>query len=466
MAWRNLWRNKRRTLITSASVFFAVFFAVIMRSIQLGSYDRMIMNFIGSYSGYLQIQNSDYLGDPSIDNAFTCSDSLEKGALKIKDIVSLAPHIESFVLASEGTLTKGIIMLAIDPEKEKSFSDPENKLVRYVVSDSAIKCLEHLPGFPPDITEELRKRAGSSYSSRQGFELDLETSATESSLMGKILDACSVSNGYLRNDDDGILLSSRLAAFLKVNIGDTLVLMGQGYHGSSAAGLFPVRGILKMPSPDIDSRLAMMTISEAKKFFSSGDRITSLAVNLTSKSDRVISRTSGELSRILPGKGIVVRTWKELNPVLVQQIRGDSQTGLATLFLLYFIIFFGIFGTVLMMMAERTREFGVLISIGMQRGKLKRILIIEMLLLGITGLLSGLAASAPVIAYYNIHPVVLKGDLGKMMENYGWDAVMPTAWFGPYFYWQALVVFVMVVAALIYPLRKISKLKEIEALRS
>jgi putative ABC transport system permease protein len=465
MAWRNLWRNKRRTVITSASVFFAVFFAVIMRSIQLGSYDRMIMNFIGSYSGYLQIQNSDYLGDPSIDNSFTCTDSLEKGALKIKNVVSVAPHIESFVLASEGTLTKGIIVLAIDPEKEKSFSDPENKLVRYVVSDSAIKFLEHLPGFPPDMTEKLKKKTGSSYSSRQGFELDLETSANESGLIGKILDACSVSNGYLRNDDEGILVSSRLAAFLKVSIGDTLVLMGQGYHGSSAAGLFPVRGILKMPSPDIDSRLAMMTISEAKKFFSS-DKITSLAVNLTSKSDRVISGTSGELSRILPDRSIVVRTWKELNPVLVQQIRGDSQTGLATLFLLYFIIFFGIFGTVLMMMAERTREFGVLISIGMQRGKLKRILVIEMLLLGITGLLSGLAASAPVIAYYNIHPVVLKGDLGKMMENYGWDAVMPTAWFGPYFYWQALVVFVMVIAALLYPLRKISTLKEIEALRS
>jgi ABC-type lipoprotein release transport system permease subunit len=162
----------------------------------------------------------------------------------------------------------------------------------------------------------------------------------------------------------------------------------------------------------------------------------------------------------------VAKTWEELNPVLVQQIQGDSQTGIATLGMLYFIIFFGIFGTVLMMIAERTREFGVLIAIGMQRKRLKRIVTIEMILLGAIGLICGLFASMPFILYFYYYPIVLKGDLGKMMEDYGWDAVMPTAWFGPYFYWQAIIVCIMVLLATIYPLRKIGKLKEIEALRS
>jgi len=104
----------------------------------------------------------------------------------------------------------------------------------------------------------------------------------------------------------------------------------------------------------------------------------------------------------------------------VQQIQGDSQTGIATLAMLYFIIFFGIFGTVLMMIAERTREFGVLISIGMQRSRLKRIITIEMILLGILGLIGGLLASAPFIMYFYYHPILLKGELAKMMEDYGW----------------------------------------------
>jgi putative ABC transport system permease protein len=134
--------------------------------------------------------------------------------------------------------------------------------------------------------------------------------------------------------------------------------------------------------------------------------------------------------------------------------------------MLYFIIFFGIFGTVLMMIAERTREFGVLIAIGMQKKRLKRIVSIEMVLLGFLGLAGGLLASTPFILYFYYHPILLKGDLAKMMEDYGWDAIMPTAWFGPYFYWQGLVVIIMVLLATIYPLRKIGKLKEIEALRS
>jgi ABC-type lipoprotein release transport system permease subunit len=102
----------------------------------------------------------------------------------------------------------------------------------------------------------------------------------------------------------------------------------------------------------------------------------------------------------------------------------------------------------------------------MQKRRLKRIITIEMILLGILGLIGGMLASAPVVMYFYYHPILLKGDIGKMMEDYGWDAVMPTAWFGPYFYWQAIVVCIMVLAATIYPLRKIGKLKEIEALRS
>ena len=282
----------------------------------------------------------------------------------------------------------------------------------------------------------------------------------------EILNSCEISNGFLNNDDAGVLVSDRLAVYLKVSIGDSIILMGQGYHGSSAAGVFPVKGIIKMPVPDIDSRLIIMTIPTAQKFFDSEGMITSLSVNLTGKSHKTLEEAKSNINMLLTDKNIVTKTWEELNPLLVQQIAGDSQSGIAMLGLLYFIIFFGIFGTVLMMVAERKREFGVLISIGMQKRKLKSIITIEMILLGAIGLICGLAASSPVILYFHYYPILLKGDLAKMMEDYGWDAVMPTAWFGQYFYRQAIIVAVMVFLATLYPLRKIGKLKEIEALRS
>ena len=130
IAWRNLWRNRRRTIITSASVFFAVFFAVVMRSYQLGSYDHMINNFIESFTGYLQVQHVKYHDNPAIDNSFDYNDSVLAAISEIERVVSVTPHLESFTLASNGTQTKPAAVIAIDPEKEKSFSDPEAKLVK------------------------------------------------------------------------------------------------------------------------------------------------------------------------------------------------------------------------------------------------------------------------------------------------------------------------------------------------
>jgi ABC-type lipoprotein release transport system permease subunit len=335
------------------------------------------------------------------------------------------------------------------------------------MTDESLDRLRISSNIPVDLLDKVETNLGKAYSSRARLELEMDLSINDAKLyIPEILKSTEVINGYLTQEDNGVIVSDRLASYLKVTIGDTVILMGQGYHGASAAGIFPVRGIIRMPSPEIDNKLIVMTISAAQGFFDEEGKITSLSINLTSKSPRIMREAQKRINSLLTDKNTTTKTWEELNPILVQQIQGDSQTGIATLAMLYFIIFFGIFGTVLMMIAERTREFGVLIAIGMQKRRLKRIVTIEMIILGILGLISGLIASTPFILYFYYNPIILKGDLGKMMEDYGWDAIMPTAWFGPYFYWQAVVVCIMVLLATLYPLRKIGKLKEMEALRS
>ncbi len=296
IAWRNLWRNKRRTIITSASVFFAVFFAVIMRSVQLGSYDRMIMNFIESYSGYLQVQHVKYQDNPSIDYSFEFSDSLEKNISGVEDVVSVAPHIESFVLASSGTQTKGVAVLAIDPEKERRFSNPENKLVKYRISAEAIASLKKSSNNPcSQYLKELKRLRVHPIPHGQGLNLNLDSLLMRSiSIWMRSLSHVRFQTDFLIKDDEGVLVSDRLAGYLKVAIGDTVILMGQGYHGASAAGIFPVRGIIKMPVAEIDSKLIIMTIPAAQDFFDVKGRITSLSVNLTGKSQPHYERRSEE----------------------------------------------------------------------------------------------------------------------------------------------------------------------------
>ncbi|MFO7622627.1 MAG: hypothetical protein R6W81_15405, partial [Bacteroidales bacterium] len=302
IAWRNLWRNKRRTFITAASVFFAVFFAVIMRSYQLGTYDMVINNFIESFSGHLKIQHEKYQDNPLIDYSFEYNDNLAEAISGIESVTSVVPHLESFALVSNGPQSKGAAVIAIDPVMERDFSNPENNLVRYRITPESIVQMKDENVLPAHVIGELEKNTGRAYSSRGRLELELGLPASDNQLyIPPILDNIQVKNGYLEEQDNGVLVSDRLAGFLKVSIGDTVILMGQGYRGVSAAGIFPVRGIIKMPSADIDNRLIVMTIPTAQEFFGCEGMITSLAVNLTGRSNRTMRTAQTEINTLLSG---------------------------------------------------------------------------------------------------------------------------------------------------------------------
>jgi ABC-type antimicrobial peptide transport system permease subunit len=134
--------------------------------------------------------------------------------------------------------------------------------------------------------------------------------------------------------------------------------------------------------------------------------------------------------------------------------------------ILYMVIAFGIFGTVLMMTAERRREFGVLVAVGMQKTKLSAIVVIEMIYIGIMGILSGVVAALPAILYGYAHPIRFRGEIAKMYEDYGMEAVMPMLLPDTYILWQAVVVAVIIIIALAYPIRKIGKMQVVNSLKA
>ena len=400
IAWRNLWRNKRRTLITSASVFFAIFLALLMRGFQLGSYELMVYNIVHAYSGYFQVHSNGYWDDKIINNTFEYNPELVSTFGEVSEIASYAPRLESFALGSYETKTKGVMVNGVVPGKEDDLTGLKKKLVE---------------------------------------------------------------GDYLTKDDDGALVSQKLAEYLKIGIGDTLVLIGQGYHGVSAAGIFPVRGIVHFPSPELDGRMIFLSLPSSQALFSADNRLTSLAFNLVDSEN--YTQVAHQLKEKLDPDLYEVMTWEEMMPEVVQQIESDNASGIIMLSILYMIVGFGIFGTILMMFSERIREFGMMIAIGMQKFKLIRIVIAELFFIGLLGVLAGIAAALPLIYYFVLNPIPLTGELAEATIKMGFEPIMPIAWEPSYFIDQALTVFVILLVVMILPVVKISKLTVINALR-
>jgi ABC-type lipoprotein release transport system permease subunit len=400
LAWRNIWRNKRRTLITTASIFFGVVLSAFMSSMQEGSYAQYISAIVNSYSGYLQVHAKGYWEDKIINNSFTFDKTFDSKFQRINEITIYAPRFETFCLAASEDVTKGVMVMGIDPQKEDRITNISGKL-------------------------------------KQGR--------------------------YLQNEDNGILLGSGLARFLKLGVNDTLVLIGQGYHGTSAAGKYPVRGIIKHPSPELDRSLVCMDIKNCQELFSARDLLTSMVIMVHDNDD--VAPAKDKLVKSL-GSELEVMDWQEMNQLLLKQIESDRAQGVITKGILYMIIAFGILGTVMMMVAERKKEFGVMLAVGMQKYKLISIVILETLFMGMIGVMAGIIASIPLLFYFLYNPIPLTGQAEEMMLQMGFEPAMFFSMAPSVFYDQALTIFIFTLIIGIYPAVNIRNLDIMHALRS
>jgi ABC-type lipoprotein release transport system permease subunit len=400
LAWRNLWRNKRRTLITAASIFFGVLLATLMSSMQEGSYSSMINNIVKFYSGYIQIQNEDYWETKTINNTFVPTDTLIKRIRSVKEATLFTPRLESFALASSEEITRGSLVIGIDPEKEKAVMD-----------------------------------------------------------IGQWIEE----GQYLEQNDQGVLVGFDLAKYLELSVGDSLVMIGQGYHGTTAVGVYPIRGILKFPSPDLNKQSIYMDLRTAQEFYSADHLVTSMVLMLEDQYElnRAMRRLSNQIES--PYR---VMSWEEMHPELLQMVEADRAGAAVMKAILYIIIGFGVLGTIMMLVAERKREMGVMIAIGMQRFKLASILFFETIYIGFIGVIAGFAGSIPVITYFYHHPIPLTGDAAKTMEQMGIEPLMYFSWLPSVFYYQVITVFAITAVIAIYPVLTSHRLKVHMALRA
>jgi putative ABC transport system permease protein len=400
MAWRNIWRNKRRTLITIASILFAVLLASLMESLQKGAWGHMIKNVVNYYFGYVQIHQKGYWDEQSIDKSFALGDHLTALPAASSHIKGLAPRLESFALASTGNNTVGVLVIGIDPQAETRMTKLAERLQR---------------------------------------------------------------GNYLAAEDDAALLAEGIAERLKLDVGDTIILVSQGYHGVNAAAKYPVKGIVRFGSPELNKQMVYLPLLAAQRFYGAEGLVTSLAVNIAKEEQ--VTPVVKALKRKLDPEHYEVMDWPEMMPDLLQAKALDSAGNYIVYFILYLVIAFGILGTILMMTKEREYEFGVLVAIGMGRFALGFMVWLEIILLGMLGALVGIAASFPVVWYFYVNPIRFTGDYAGLLEKFGFEPIFPAAFNAQVFLTQAIIVLLLTSVLAIYPIFKIKRLEPVHAMR-
>ncbi len=361
----------------------------------------MIDAMVGSYTGYAQVHTNGYWEEQTIDNSLELTPELQKLLQDDKEIIDFVPRLEGFALSAVGDVTKGAMVVGVDVDKEEQYN-------------------------------QLHERV--------------------------------VEGEYISSTDKAVMVGAGLAEYLKVGVGDTVVLIGTGYHGASAAGKYPIKAIVKFGSPDLSKQLVFMPMHIAQPYFDVENRYSALILQFDNK-DNAIAAVAALKDEI--GEEYEILDWQELVPDIIQMIETDRAEGYVFMFILYMVISFGIFGTVLMMLAERQHEFGVLIAIGMKRIKLAAVVWSEVIIISLLGALLGMLGAFPICYNFHVNPIDLGGEeMGDMYEEYGMEAVLQSSIDWTIFSQQATIVFFVAAIIAVYPFLSILRINAIKAMRS
>lgn len=232
LAWRNIWRNKRRLILTLSAIAFATFAAIAMRGIQLGTYDLNIKNVVRLYSGYLQFQRTGYNKNPSLRLNFSPDKTLIKKITSVPQIKGYSPRIYGEGLVSFKDNSFGSAIIGFDPEKENNVTSLTSRINngRFFTSDTS----------------------------------------------------------------NEIVLGYKLLENLKANIGDDIVLLTQGFDGSLGNMKFKITGTVKLGSREMDAMTVFIGLSKAQELLVLQGKVHAVAINLADLDD--IEPVKNELS--------------------------------------------------------------------------------------------------------------------------------------------------------------------------
>jgi ABC-type lipoprotein release transport system permease subunit len=402
LAWRNLWRQPRRTWLTIGAMVFSNALLVFMISIQFGMYDLMIDNTLQAFTGHLQIQAPGYKDDLKMRQVVVDIDNLAADLRRSLDLETISARGSAFALASSEERSYGLQIFGVDPDHETLVSS--------------------VPGLVKG---------------------------------GRFLDD---------NNAAEIVVGKVLARNLRVDLGGELTLLGSGRDGSFAAGVVIVVGIFDSGVPEMDRSIAEVPLGYFQDMFymeGAGHQVVVTTPDLA----RVV-QVKLEIEQLLPANSdLVVHDWVALQPGLKQAIQADISSAFFMYAVLVVLVAFSVLNTQLMSVLERTHEFGIVMSLGLTPGRLGRLVILETVMMGAVGMILGALLGGLITLWFGWNGFSYPG-MDQMAANFNLpdrfypQATLLTLTVGP------AVVFLGSFLSALYPALRLHWLHPVEAMRA
>jgi len=351
LAWRNLWRHKRRTLITASSIAFGVLLAVTFTGAGDYFYTRMIDAGANMGMGHITLTAPDYNRAPSSKKYIKQTTDLKHKMMEQRDVKGVLARIHGQAMFASARKSVGGIFIAIDPQQE----DANNNLF--------LKAM--------------------------------------------------IAGGMLtKNSDKGILLGADLARKLKLDLGNKVVYTTTDKNGEIVSAIARVTGLFQTGAIEIDGAMAVLPLQAAQEILGyQSDEVSLLAVTLSDQRNSYLLRD--QLQKMAAFKNVEVLNWQQTQPELAGMIAIDKSSNYISQLLIAMLVAAGILNTMLMSVLERKREFGVMMALGMSPRNLFLLVMFESFWLAVLGLIIGVIVTTPWYVFMTNTGIDLSAAYGE-----------------------------------------------------
>jgi putative ABC transport system permease protein len=341
IAWRNIWRNKLRSLVVILAVTLGLFGILFMIALSNGMVEQKIDASIHNELAHIQLHDTGFVQDPSMHFIIPDAGEIEGELAAMPGVKSTCSRIKAMAMASTAATGAGVMVSGIDPAKEKTVSD----IYKFIL---------------------------------EGDYFEKETKSAP------------------------VVISKKLSTKLKAKLGSKIVITIQQTSGELAYGLFRVSGIYKTSNALYDEPNIFVKkddLVELTGFDPANASEIAVLLDNTEMTDPIVE----SVRKAYPN--IDVQSWKELEPLLAGLSSIMDQTAYLLLIIILIAMAFGIINTMMMAVLERTRELGMLMAVGMNRRKVFVMIMLETIFLALVGTLAGIVVSVVTIHFTGIHGI-------------------------------------------------------------